>query len=980
MKSKLSFFLFSISYFLFPNSYSQSEHVNPFIGTGGHGHTFPGAAYPFGMIQLSPDTRIDGSWDGCSGYHYSDSIIYGFTHTHLSGTGCSDLGDVMLMPTGKKSVLRDDSRSKFSHKKEKASAGYYEVNLTDENINVRLTTGKRVGMHEYEWKGKDKFVVFDLSHRDKVLPGSYVKIVSSTKLEGLRRSEAWANDQYVYFAIEFSRPFEWEVFMNDKSMGDQRWIDNYYSGNQVKVLLNFTEMKADKLTAKVSISAVDTKGAWNNMNSEAPHFDFEKVRQQTIQAWNNELAKIKVESADKDQLAIFYTALYHCMIHPSLASDADGRFRGMDKKTYTAEGFDYYHVFSLWDTFRGLHPLLTIIDPKRTNDFIKTFLEMYKQTKRLPVWELSSCETECMIGYHAVSVIADAYMKGIRDYDAELALEAMIAMSNLPKYRGIDIYKEKGMLEISDESESVSKTLEYAYNDWCIAQMAKEMKKEEIYLHYLDRSHYWKNVFNPETGFMQPRQNGGWLTPFDPYRVDNNFTEANSWQYSFFVPHDPVGLINAYGGDEEFLQKLNLCFTTVGKSTGRDQADITGLIGQYAHGNEPSHHMAYLYNYAGDPAMGQKRVRKICEVFYKNSPDGLIGNEDCGQMSAWYVMSSLGFYSFCPGSPTYALGSPLFLKAEILISGSLKFLITTKNHSENTKYVSGVSINGKVPARLFEIGHDQITKGGVLEFSMSTDIKSFEPYLVNKGGFNYDGQSPVPVPAFSSKGGVVFRDSLMVSLTSPDAKLKIWYRLNNDLSKPPMLYKGPITIRQSQVLTAYAELPDGSKSSKVVSASYLKHPHPQWKVSILSKYNPQYTAGGDEGIIDGLLGDLDWRKGGWQGYQGQDMDCIIDLGKETEVSEVVVSVLEDSRSWIYFPSAVSVSLSRDGKEYVPAGKAGNQGSKEMILEKKQMIVNLGGKKKTRFVKIKVVNYGKLPAWHLSAGEDAFIFVDEILIR
>ncbi|MCC7301218.1 MAG: GH92 family glycosyl hydrolase [Bacteroidia bacterium] len=962
-------------------SQQPAGHVNPFIGTGGHGHTFPGAAFPFGMIQLSPDTRVDGSWDGCAGYHYSDSVIYGFSHTHLSGTGCSDFGDILLMPTGKRSVLRSDYRSGFSHQKEKASAGYYEVELDDEEINVRLTTGKRVGMHEYEWKGKEKYVVFDLGHRDKVLPGSYVKIVSSTRLEGLRRSEAWAGNQNVYFAIEFSRPFEWEVFMNDKSMGDQRWIDNYYSGEFVKVLLNFSDMKADKLTAKVSISSVDVKGAWNNMISEVPGFDFDLMYTNTAKAWNDELSRIHIVTADKDQLAVFYTALYHCMIHPSLASDADGRYRGMDKKIYTAEGFDYYHVFSLWDTFRSLHPLLTLIDRKRTSDFIKTFLEMYKQTKRLPVWELASCETECMIGYHAVSVIADAYMKGIRDFDVQLALDAMVAMSNLPGYRGIDEYKEKGFLETHDESENVSKTLEYAYNDWCISVFARAIGKEEIYLHYLDRSHYWKNIFNPATGFMQPRQNGGWLTPFDPYRVDNNYTEANSWQYSFFVPHDPAGLINAHGGDEEFLQKLNQCFHTNRKTTGREQADISGLIGQYAHGNEPSHHMTYFYNYAGQPSAGQKWIRKICTEFYKNAPDGLIGNEDCGQMSAWYVMSALGFYSFCPGSPVYAIGSPLFSHAEILISGSNRFTIRANNNGGNTPYVAGFSVNGKPPDGKWEITHEQILKGGELNFSMTSDPGKVENGLLNNGMISYEGQNPVPVPAFSANGPPVFRDSLMVTLTAPDPQLKIWYRLSPDLSKPALQYKGPFKIYNTQTITAYSETANGSKSSKLVMATFSLHPHPEWKIEMQSEYNPQYTAGGPEGIIDGIYGDLEWRKGGYQGYQGKDMCCIIDLGSEKEISEVALSFLEDARSWIYFPREVIVEWSPDGKTYGPPVNTKNTSpSSDMNLGKRIMTVPAGAGKKVRYVRIKVVNYGKLPPWHLSAGQDAFIFIDEILIR
>ena len=435
------------SLFIKTASFAQSpaSYVNPFIGTGGHGHTFPGAATPFGMVQLSPDTRIDGSWDGCSGYHQSDSVIYGFSHTHLSGTGCSDWGDVMFMPySGKISPERKIYSSGFSHKDEKAEAGYYSVKLRDDNILAELTASTRVGFHKYTFsKDRERNVIFDISHRDKTLSGSYVKIVSTTKIEGCRRSEAWARDQYVYFAVEFSEPFEWTIFMGNEGMGDQRWIDNYYPGENVKAVLNFSSKeKKAPLLMKVSISAVGTAGAWKNMQSEVPHWDFEKIRAGAKAMWDKELGKIKVEDPNKDKLNIFYTALYHCMIHPSIYSDTDGRYRGMDGKIYTAEGFNYYNVFSLWDTFRTLHPLLTIIDEKRTLDFIKTFLEMYKQTGRLPVWELSGNETDCMIGYHVVSVITDAYRKGIKSFDTALALKAMVEMSHKKDYRGILQYRE----------------------------------------------------------------------------------------------------------------------------------------------------------------------------------------------------------------------------------------------------------------------------------------------------------------------------------------------------------------------------------------------------------------------------------------------------------------------------------------------------------------------------------------------------------
>ena len=710
------------------NLYAQTEatpadYVNPMVGTGGHGHTFPGAVWPFGMVQLSPDTRIDDSWDGCGGYYYEDSFIYGFSHTHLSGTGVSDYGDVLMMPTGGPSSRLPSFnpyayRSRYSHSTEVAEAGYYSVYLPVYEIKVELTATERMGVHRYTYYGsmnQNKYtarVLIDLNHRDKLISHG-IEQLDERRIGGWRQSKAWANNQWVYFTMEFDHEIARIVTSQD--------------GKQAIVEFDFQRSDGErsnpvKLETLVGISFTDAKGARGNLiyekdmaviRAEAKGaVNFDACRAQAKDAWNQELSKIKVtsdyeaqafrvgaESAKRDiEKRKFYTALYHCMIHPSLASDADGRYRGRDQQIHRAglykENAPPYHkvysVFSLWDTYRALHPLLSIVDPDRTIDFVRTFLLQYKQGGKLPVWELGSCETECMIGYHSVSVIADVMMKEIgvtRDamgqpkypFDYKLALEAMIHRARLKDSAFLDLSGQKlGYMGIENTAESVSKLLEYAYDDWCIARVAQALPStpQSVVQEFYARSERWKNLYDEKIGFMRPRVNGGWLSPFDPKEVNNHFTEANAWQYSMYVPHDILGLMDKLGGVNATEKHLDSLFGTDSRTTGRDQADISGLIGQYAHGNEPSHHMAYLYNYCGKPEKAQGIIDYVCKQFYKDSPDGLIGNEDCGQMSAWYVMSAMGLYPVCPGSNVYATGIPQFYEVEIARSGKSGFLIT----------------------------------------------------------------------------------------------------------------------------------------------------------------------------------------------------------------------------------------------------------------------------------------------------------------
>lgn len=926
----------------FSQAQDYAKHVNPFIGTGGHGHTFPGATVPYGMVQLSPDTRIDGSWDGCGGYHYSDNLIYGFSHTHLNGTGVSDYGDIMLMPTmGEPSFDNKVYSSTFSHANEKASAGFYSVKLDKYNIDVRLTTSTRVGFHEYTFnKAGQANIILDLNHRDKLLEGT-IRVIDDRTIEVLRRSEAWARDQYVYARIEFNKPMNLNKFISDSVSNRKE-----YSGSKVAMSFSKQVKKGEKILVKVSLSPTSYEGAKLN-SSEIKHWDFDKVHKAAIALWNKELSKIEVTSDDKDKLAIFYTALYHTMMQPNIAQDLDGKYRGRDNKIHVAEGFDYYTVFSLWDTFRGAHPLYTLIDKKRTADYINTFIKQYEQGGRLPVWELASNETDCMIGYHSVSVIADAMAKGITGFDYEKAFEASKA-SAMRDVLGLDAYKKNGFISIDDEHESVSKTLEYAYDDWCIAQMAQLLNKQEDYQYFMKRSQNWKNIFDWETGFMRPKKNGGWDKPFDPREVNNNFTEGNSWQYSFFVPQDIYGMIEAYGGKEKFEAKLDEMFNSESKTTGREQVDVTGLIGQYAHGNEPSHHMAYLYNYVGKPEKTNAKVKYILDNFYTNTPDGLIGNEDCGQMSAWYVLSSMGIYSVTPGNPNFSwtVIEPFF---------------------------------DEIKVKLENLNDDVINKKlRIVDYSTF----GFDSYYL-RFPKNYMDIIPVPVIQSESKA---FKDNLKIEIKSQNSNEAIYFMINDKddhLAKKNFVkYAKPFEINESSKIYAFVKQDIHRKNifSDTISATFFKKPN-NYSINIKSVYNPQYHAGGPEGLLDGILGTENWRKGDWQGYQSQDFEAVVDLKEVKSVKEISARFLQDSRSWILMPTKVEYYISEDNVNFTYFGSVNNTLDPKI---EENTILNFTSNeikgKKARYVKVIAENFGKLPEWHQGAGGDAFIFVDEITIK
>ncbi len=718
-----------------------SQYINPFIGTGGHGHTFPGAVLPFGMVQLSPDTRTQG-WDACSGYYTDDTSILGFSHRHLSGTGMTDFADVMFTPFSGKLKIENNNLQEyyplnFSHKNENASAGFYSV-LFDNGIKASLTATTRAGFHQYEFPSGESGIIIDLHHNlnnQKVLESS-IEIVSNTEIRGMRLTEGWSKRDYVYFYAKFDKPFNVQLYKNNQPVDGKQLKDE-----NIKAVLYFENSKEVKV--KVGISPVDEKGALQNLNTEIADWNFEKVKKEAENAWEKQLEKIKIEGGSQDEKVIFYTGLYHAFIHPSTYSDVDKRYRGQDLKIHTLESGTYYTVFSLWDTYRAQMPLVDLVFPSKTNEFINSLLLKYQQGGLLPMWDLAANYTGTMIGAHATSLIADAYTKNIRGYDTQLAYKAM--MRSIPydttgikvnhpaiwewlMTKGKKYNQEMGFIPADkDVIFATSRGLEYAYNDWALAQVAKDMGKIEDYKFLSERGLRYKKYFDKETGFMRALDsNGKFIGPFNPSfsdHMNSPYCEGNAWQWTWFVPQDVSGLIDLMGGKQAFEKNLDALFNTSAKVEGSEaSADISGLIGQYAHGNEPSHHIIYFYNFLNKGYKTQELADKIMREQYRNEPDGLSGNEDCGQMSSWYILNALGFYQVAPGNPTYTISRPLFDKATIELENGKKLIIKTINNSASNKYVESVSLNGKKLNSLF-FSHSQIAYGGELVFKMTDKAK-----------------------------------------------------------------------------------------------------------------------------------------------------------------------------------------------------------------------------------------------------------------
>ncbi|MFT3911045.1 MAG: GH92 family glycosyl hydrolase [Ferruginibacter sp.] len=758
---KQLFLLLSICSFLFSNAQQRLidlvQYVNPLIGTQRMGHTYPGATVPFGMVQLSPDTDTipflaNGKYNPdvykyCAGYQYDDKTIVGFSHTHFSGTGHSDLGDFLIMPSvgtlqlnpGRADDPASGFRSAFSHANEIAEAGYYKVKLDDGGIIAELTATNRVGLHQYTFPASDQsHIILDLvsgiyNYEEKNV-WTFIRVENDTLITGYRQTNGWARTRTVYFAMTFSKPFYQYGSKEFSKMSyrgfwgkfDQRKNFPEIAGKQIRMYFDFKTTEQEKIKVKFALSSVSTAGALNNLRKEIPGWDFNKVKENAKAAWNKELNKIVIEGAD-DEKKNFYTAMYHAFISPTTYMDIDGNYKGLDQNIHQAKGFTNYTTFSLWDTYRALHPLFNIIQPNRNADMVQSMLQHYEQSSlhMLPIWSHYANDNWCMSGYHSVSVIADAIIKGVGNINATKALDACVTTARKRDYDGIGQYMDMGYIPVDKNGVGTSTTLEYAYDDWCIAQLAKKMKRNDIYDEFIKRSQHYKSVFDPSTGFMRARNSdGNFKNDFDPLSTNGQgFIEGNSWNYSLFVPHEPKQLITMMGGNKKFTDRLDSLFTMhLPDAFFAETEDITrdGIIGGYVHGNEPAHHVAYLYNYADAAWKTQERVRMILKMQYKASPDGLGGNDDAGQMSAWYIFSSLGFYPVAPGSDQYAIGSPAVNGAQLNLENGKTFIIEVKDQSDKNVYIQKMILNGK-PLDHFFLKHSDIIGGGKIVFYMGSN-------------------------------------------------------------------------------------------------------------------------------------------------------------------------------------------------------------------------------------------------------------------
>ncbi len=883
--------------------------------------------------------------------------------------------------------------------------------LDDYDVKVELAATARVGFHKYTYpKSDDSHIILDLEHDitsgEEPKEDCFIRVVSDTEIEGLRHSRGWASDQYVYFVAQFSEPFTEALLYNDDELqGDAKEV----TGKVVKAAFKYATEKDQSIMVKVGISAVSMDGARKNLRAELDHWDFKGVVEQTKEAWNKELNVLQIEGGSEDQRTKFYTALYHALLTPNLYMDVDGQYRGLDHEVHASEGFNYYSVFSLWDTYRALHPLINLISPERNEDFIKTMIKQYEHTGLLPVWELSGCENNCMIGYHSVPVIVDTYMKGYRDFDVDKAFEAMLA-AGAQNSEGIQPYREYEFIPRDKSANSVSKVLEYAYDDWTIAQFARALGNEEVYKEYIKRSQYFKNMFDPSTGLMRPRYDDGtWSSPFNPLQITmldgGDYTEANAWQYSFYVPHAVNAHIDLLGGDENYIAKLDTFFTL---ETNNEDApsDFVGLFGQYAHGNEPGHHMPYLYNYAGVPWKGQELVRKTMQELYTTAPDGLCGNDDCGQLSAWYLFSAMGFYPVCPGQDMYVMGSPIFDKVTLNLPNGKQFVINSTNAGSDNMYVQSVTRNGE-PYPYSYITHTDIMKGGEITFDMGAEpnkewaaAKEHRPFSLEIEPENLLkplGSAKVFNP-FISTDQRMFYDDITFELDCISEEVDIYYTLDgSDPDQNSTKYSGPVTLNATTTVKAKA-FKEGFDPSGIATHDFMKAnvkfdgQYP--KVTYLApangmdaaggdadgKYAGNYTGGGDHGLVDGKLGTFLYNDGQWQGFSGKDMEAVIDLGKSMPVNRVTAGFLQSIGVWIFHPAEVEFLISENGEDFQSLGSVENEISIDTAVDGIKYLSKPANGQQARWIKVHAKNIGLCPSWHHGAGGKAWVFADEIIVE
>lgn len=966
-------FILLLPFFTFAQSPTSSlDWVNVFIGTGGTGHTHPSASAPFGLIQLGPDTRYK-DWEACSGYTDEDRTIFGFSHTHLSGTGVEDLCDILVVPQigelkwNAQYLDKKGYGHTFQKHNEKASPGYYQV-LLDNGIQASFTTMARSGIHQYHFPNgnEPKYLLIDLTHRDELLD-HLIDVQSSGEISGFRRSKAWAKNQQIFFNMICSvQP-----------------MDIIYNEGKSKVALLFPS-ETEQVELSVGLSYTDANGAKNNRLQEIQNQSFNEIKSEVEQLWANELNAIQIKSTDTTALINFYTGLYHAYLCPNIHSDVDGRYREGNKIIQLPDGKNQYSTFSLWDTFRSTHPWYALFQKKRTVDFIETFERIFSERGDLPVWDLAGEETYCMIGFHAVSVIADAYVKGYEDIPVEHLINALVKTSNHTVFSRPQ-FNETGYLNYENENESVSKALEYAYDNFCIFNFLSKAKSEgfdvsdELISTYRTRSLHFVNHFNPESLFMEARRGGVWDKNFKPNAVMFHYTEGNSWQYSLFAPH-AIGVLKKMLGGNDGLEKwLDNLFLADEELAGLHQVDITGLIGQYAHGNEPSHHVAYLYNYTNAPHKANEILHKIVTEFYHNDPDGLIGNEDCGQMSSWLNWTNLGIYPTTPGQTVYDFGLPQFEEVHIQI-GRNPLTITKEQNNKEDIYTQKIFIDGKEWSKRY-ILHEELMIAQKIHFVMGPTPSNAYAALPHAPSISTLGEfSPLP---FIKKGDLHFKKETVVELGVNFLEDHIiQYKFNNSIWKD---YEGPFTIKKEGELFLKSYNKMTGKESAVISNQF-KELDTTIHISFEQQPSPSYSADGYITLIDGQMGSFDHRNGQWLGWNDPAVKGTITFTSPKKMSEVIFNFLVTPGPWIFPPKAIRLSwYDHKGKKEslveVPVQRFDKyEQNLSMDLRIRYHARFKWSAKKVKMVTFEIVNYGLLPDWHPGAGSKAWIFMDELIIR
>lgn len=982
------------------------SYVNPMIGTGGHGHTFPGATTPFGMVQLSPSNDFK-AWDWCSGYHYSDTVLKGFAHTHISGAGLAGLGDILFMPTKGNPTVKPGTeknpesgyRSRFSHNREKASPGYYRVHLDDYNVEAELTATPRVGIHRYTFlDGGLSNIIIDPTHCiAESVYGTEVEIVSDTEIRGYKHSNGEGGNRKVYFYAKFSKPFKKAVIVIDDSIDTKKASA---SGHNVKAYVSYNLEKGDAVQVKVALSFVSYEGAYKNLQKEASNLNFDEARKEAEKLWEEKLSRISIGKADEHQKNIFYTGLYHSFISPNIISDVDGNYN-IEQKVYHGNEVQYSN-YSTWDTYRALHPLFTIIEQKKTAEFVNSLSSREKVAKTgLPYWECVGHDNKCMPGYSPIAIMAEAIVKDIKGIDREDAYKAMYNASfnsdkSSPNYgynSKID-YLNYGFIP-AEITQSVSKTVENAYYDYCVSQAAKKLGKNKDAEVFLKRSLGYRNLFDSSSGYLLPRMSTGkFVYPkMDQWAgLISNYISGNIWGYSTYTPQDMTGIIQLHGGAKKYDKFLDKIFNDTSKMKGEQHGDISGFIGKYGHGDEPSHHMTYLYDYVGQPWKTQKLVHQVMKTQYFDKPNGLINNEDLGQMSAWYIFSSMGFYPVSPVDAKYVFGSPSFKMMQIHLENGNIFTIKAPKVSEKNIYIQSVKLNEKLYDKVY-INHSEIMKGGVLEFEMGekpnfsfgkkTDalpitLLNKQPKIILKACFTPEDPNP----------DIFFTNQRKITLQSTNDSAIIRYTI--DGSEPnanSAIYKNPLTINKYTLLKA-ACFSDKRTNKLSRSRTFAK----EYFKSILADlpenypkihYSPvpkRYGKADGSQLIDQRLATMNFSDGRWTGISGKNIEAVIDLGKQVKINEINLRTLTDTHVWIFPPKNITVYTSLNNENFTKIAALNSiatpKNEEKRILIHKLNFVAL----KTRYVKVKMDNFGPIPAWHGGAGKLPWLFVDEIIIN